>query len=88
MSVYWIPSQTSPERNERPDKSAKKAAIGDRIGTAKQTNLTQIKPQITDKKKTPIYTWYESKIKKGVSGRRGHYISYFKTQIEPLLRLT
>ena len=35
LSVYWIPSQIGPERNEKADKAAKKAAIGDRIGTAK-----------------------------------------------------
>ena len=35
MSIYWIPSQNGLERNKKADKAAKKAAIRDRIQTAK-----------------------------------------------------
>ncbi len=63
VSVYWIPGHSGLEGNERADKAAKEAAMGDRIRTAKWKSLTHIKWRITDEKKAQIYTWYEQKIK-------------------------
>ena len=51
ISIRWVPGYSGVEGNKRANKAAKKAAIGERVRTAKWTNLTHIKQQITEEKK-------------------------------------
>ena len=73
------------EGNERTDKAAEEAAIGERVRTAKWTSLNHIKQRATEEKKLQVTIWHEQKTKEREACRRGFYIQCLKTQIHPLL---
>ena len=85
ISVRWVPGHSGVEGDERTDKAAKKAVIGERVRTANWTSLTHIKQQITEEKKLQISIWHEQKTKEQEASRRGFYIPCLKTHIHPLL---
>ena len=89
VSVYWVPSHSGLEGNEKTDAAAKKAAMERRTQTAKWSNLSHIKWQHTKEKKEQLYRWYEQKKKERErEGQKSYYILCLKMQIHPLLGKT
>ena len=88
ISVRWVPGHSGIEGNERADKAAKEAAIGERVRTAKWSSLTHIKRQIIEEKKLQISMWHEQKKKERESSRRGYYVPSLQAKIHPLLGRT
>ncbi len=88
ISVRWVLGHSRIEGNERADKAAKEAAIGERVRTAKWSSLTHIKRQIIKEKKLQISMWHEQKKKKRERSRRGYYIPSLQAKIHLLFGRT
>ncbi len=74
VTIRWVLSHSKIEGNEEADKAAKEAATGGKIGTAQWSSLAYINRNITEAKKSEIWSWHRAKNEIRESRSRSYYI--------------
>lgn len=84
--IRWIPSHSRIEKNERADKTVKKAATNNRTQLRQWSSLTHIKQKIIEAKNSEIYSWHWDRNEIKEKNSQNYYVPCLKPGIHPILR--
>ena len=88
VTIRCVPSYSKIEGNELADKAAKKAAEGRKTGNAQWSSLGYINRNITEAKKSAVWSWHQAKNEERESRSRSYYVPHLKYGIHPVLGQT
>lgn len=85
VTIRWVPSHSKIEGNELTDKAAKEAAAGGKTGNTQWSSLGYINRNITEARKSAVWSWHRAKNEERESRSRSYYVPRLKHGIHPVL---